>query len=391
MKTENVNRFDAAGRHYKLTTLWGEAAFYELKEEWENLWTQSVDATQVQRWEWQYFYFKHMVPRGNPIIIVVHDTIGSCAALAAFCPVVDVDSGLKKIAFLGDSYADYHMILCLPNLPYYIGFQIFDFLFNFSRQQGSFLDLSNIPQGTWTEIVLSAYLLTNHFSTDLLFPRRTQTYSVPLPSDMGTYLTRLGAASRRNITRDRRRLEKDFFVKVQAFEGLADLEHCLKAIELIDRARWKQESRYCDPSWRSLLITLTQAQICSGIYLSFVLFLQDKPAAYVTGVVVRNSYITVSAAYDPELPRQLSVGKTIHFYAIEECLRRGFTHYDLARGSESYKIWLGAEPHNNFHVRLYRSPLDRGLDVVGKRILEFIKRQTWLRRLYQRFIRGVVR
>lgn len=121
---------------YTLTTLSDETAFYELKDEWEELWKKSPDATQFQRWEWQYLYYKHIIPNAPLKIFIVRDFYGECVALAAFCKIRDQLSGFSKAAFVGDSLADYHMILCKSGLPLSVGFQILDAIF---KKSGRFI------------------------------------------------------------------------------------------------------------------------------------------------------------------------------------------------------------------------------------------------------------
>ncbi len=389
MKINDPKNLDS-GSNFILTRLEGEAAFHQIRVEWEELWRQSTEATQFQRWEWQYLYYKNLLPKTAPQILVARDSSGCCVALAAFCKVSDPISGLKKIAFLGDLSADYHMILSRPNLPITLGFQIFDQLFELSKPPFSYVDLSNIPQDSWTQAVVSAYFQDVSFPPGLLIRKETQTFAVPLPGDLEVYLRQLGSRSRKDFGYDRRRLGREFSIKWQIFAGGDGLKKCLADIEAIDRARWGEDSRYCDPNWRTFLVSLSEAQAQAGIYLAFVLYLDGKPSAYVTGVVVQNSYKAESIGYDPSIAGHLSIGKTTNFYAIEACIQRNLSEFDLSRGSEVYKKWLGGKAHKNFHIRLYSNRLSRGLDAIMRVSLEFLRRQTWLRRLYQRFVRGTV-
>jgi CelD/BcsL family acetyltransferase involved in cellulose biosynthesis len=375
------------GSGFTLTALIGESGFHKIRQEWEDLWSQSLDATQFQRWEWQYYYYKYRIPHAHPRIIIVRNSKGVCVALAVFCKVVDSASGLLKVSFLGDISADYHMILCQPNLPYSVGHLILDFFFDNLNWHVSYFDLSNIPQGSWAEAVLSDYLQIKDFTPSLLVQRKTQTYAVPLPGDIETYLKHLGSQSRRDFVYDRRRLVNDFTVEWRTFDKNVDLEHCLAAVETIDRARWQQETRYTNSSVRAFFTSLAHAQANAGMYLAYVLYLDGKPAAYIMGVVVRNSYKVASIGHDPGIARHLSVGKTANFYAIEKCISLGFSEYDLTRGAEAYKEWLGAKPHNNLHIRLYRSKIDKALELYCKNILSLLRQQTWLRRVYQKFLR----
>lgn len=376
---------------YSLSVLTGETAFHELKDEWEELWRKSPDATHFQRWEWQYLYYKHIIPNAPLKIYVVRNSRGKCVALVAFCRVRDQYSGLFKVAFLGDLSADYHLILCGGNLPDSVGFLILDQLFEKSGLNASYIDLSNIPYGSWTERVLSAYFSNKPFLSKLIIQKKTQTYAVPLPKDLETYLGNLSRNTRKQLRSDRRRLQKEFAIaEWRTYDGVADLEQGLLAIEEVDRARWKQDSRYCDPKRRAFQVSLVRAQMSACIHLAFVLYLNHKPVSYLSGNVVQNSYKCDSTGHDPNAVEHLSVGRDINFYAIEVCIQHGISEFDLQRGAEEYKIHLGAQPHDNLHFRVYRGWIDQVLELIGEKVLEFLRKQNALRRLYQRFIRGQV-
>lgn len=386
---EKAKYLDSVGNQYTITILEGKAGFHEIKKEWEELWEKSIDATHFQCWGWQYLYFRNLLPNAKPKILVVRNQEGCCVAIASFCKITDPVSHLIKLAFLGDLLADYHLILCLPNLPVSVGFLILDCFFKTLNQNVSIFDLSNIPQGSWTAEVISAYIQESSIPKDLLVSRKTQTYSIPLPNSFETYLEGLGPNPRRNLRADRRRLAREFTAEWQIYDEIATLEYGLAAIEVVDKACRKEDSRYYDPAKRNFQISLAQAQANAGMYLAFVLYINQIPVAYLSGVVDHKSYKANSTGYNPDFSKQLSIGRDVIFYAIEICLQRGISEFDLQRGAESYKQWLGAKPHDNLHLRLYRNRLDRGLVAIIGKTLEVIRHQTWLRRVYQRFVRGI--
>ena len=156
---------------------------------------------------------------------------------------------------------------------------------------------------------------------------------------------------------------------------------------MVDRARWGNNSRYCLSSERSFQRALAQALCDMGIYRSFVLYLNGRACAFVSGAVVRSSLKIASIGFDRSVPGRLSVGKVTNFYAIEHCIEHGYKEYDLTRGGEEYKKWLGAVPSMNLHVRRYRSRLDKVIDSSSKKIIDALRNQNWLRRFYQAMLR----
>ena len=91
--------------------------------------------------------------------------------------------------------------------------------------------------------------------------------------------------------------------------------------------------------------------------------------------------------YDSSVPGKFSTGKVTNFYAIEYCIQQGYSEYDLTRGSEDYKKWMGACLYTNVHVRLYRSRLDALIEARGQKLVSFLRNQSGLRSAYQRWLR----
>jgi len=86
--------------------------------------------------------------------------------------------------------------------------------------------------------------------------------------------------------------------------------------------------------------------------------------------------------YDQSVPRGYSIGKTANFYAIEDSIREGLVEYDLSRGTESYKKWLGGEVQANFHLRVHRSRLDEMLECLGPRLCSRLRSLECARLVY---------
>jgi hypothetical protein len=176
-------------------------------------------------------------------------------------------------------------------------------------------------------------------------------------------------------------------VEFRVYAGENLLDEALDAIETIDRARWGTNSRYCVAAQRRFEREVAHALCSMGIYRAFVLYLDGKPRAFVTGCVVHNQLKVSSIGFDRFLPGRWSIGKIANFYAIEHCIENGLEEYDLTRGGEQYKKWFGATPSSNLHVRWYRSTVDRFAESGAKKVVSFLRDQDRLRSLYQRVIR----
>jgi CelD/BcsL family acetyltransferase involved in cellulose biosynthesis len=375
------------GHSYTLEEFAGPEAFHKLRNDWERLWRSSSEATDTQTWQWQYLYWKHLAPKTKPVIVVARDPAGVCVALAPFFICRDEASWITKGAFLGDKRPDYQLILALPELPSVVGSQVLNHFISKVNKRVPFIELSNIPLLSYSGGVV-----------DRLFPKRfdeastvtrweRETYAVPLPTTLDDYQKQLGPRSRRDFSYDRRRLSKEFKVEFRAYDSPENLDNALDDIETIDRARWGTASRYNVSAHRSFERSLAHALCDLGIYRAFVLYLDGKPSAFVSGAIVRSTLKVASIGFDRSVAANLSVGKLSNFFAIEHCIHHGLTEYDLTRGGEEYKKLLGATPRINLHIRLYRSRFDRFIESHAKEMVSFLHRQNWLRRFYQSVIR----
>lgn len=377
----------AAGASYRIMEYAGEAGFFKLRPEWEALWSQSAEGTQFQNWHWQYLYWKCLAPNSEPLVLAAMDSDGKLVALAAFLVCRDQQSRLSKAAFVGDKRADYHQVLACPGLLETPGLMMLEHFISKFRNRVPFMEFNNVPAASWTGTVLQK--LCGATKKSQLNGRQweTQAYSVALPATVDEYLEQIGTRSRRDFRYDRRRLAKEFSVEFRVCSSLGGLEECLDAIETIDRARWGTNSRYCLASHRDFERSVARAFSEMGIYRTFLLYLDGKAAAFVTCALVRGAAKVDAIGYDPSVGKGFSIGKILNFYAIEHCIRDGQTEYDLTRGSEDYKTWLGAKPNTNLHVRLYRSWLDRQLESGATALISHLVKQSWMRNLYQRFAR----
>lgn len=365
---------------YAIAHLEGEEAFSSLRADWESLWLASDDVSDAQSWAWQYNYWRYLAPRATPVVVVARDSSGRCRALCAVARTRDRGSLLSKLAFLGDEAPDYHHIVAAPEVPVSVGVAMIEYAAG-ALGSGAFMQLGNVPERSYTGAVLGT-LIARERARDASWT--TETFSVPLPPNLEEYLQQLGKRSRRDFGYDRRRLQKEHRVSFDVYSTPDELSVALDAVEAVDRSRWGADSRYTSPAYRSFIGALADALVRHGMFRAYVLSVDDKPVSYVTGTVLRGELRLRAIAHDPSFPRRFSVGKVTNFYAIEHCIREGLTAYDLSRGAEAYKQWLGAVPSTNLHYRRFRSKPDQRLYRASAAGLRRLRSQDSLRRLYQR-------
>src|SRR5581483_11230755 len=100
------------------------------------------------------------------------------------------------------------------------------------------LELSNVPQNSYTGMLLEEFSVQDTASRARTIRWETQTYAVPLPDTLDEYLQLLGPRSRRDFRYDRRQLSNEFSVDFRVYSTMDNLEEALNSIEVVDRARW---------------------------------------------------------------------------------------------------------------------------------------------------------
>ena len=366
----------------------GTSAMATLRADWVSLWSQSTEATESQSWDWNYLYCKHMVPNRTPVLVLARDARGECVAIAPFFTYRDHRSGLRTAAFLGEHDADYHMILVKKGTPEDIGTMMFEALDRWCRLRASFVELSNIPDHCWTASALRGYVENKKLDGRRVHLSTSETYAVALPASMDEYLEQLGPRMRRHYGYDEKRLSRECEAVVKVCSSSQDIEESLDGIERIDWARWGSKSRYVSSGSRSFHRSVAEALCKAGMFRAFVLYLNGQPCAYVSGVLVRDSFKVPHVGYDPSVPGKYSIGRVINFIAIRYCIESGYKEYDLTRGSEAYKAAFGAQMRPNLHARLCRSRLDAWAEVPAASIVSMARGQQWLRRMYKRLARS---
>jgi CelD/BcsL family acetyltransferase involved in cellulose biosynthesis len=277
--------------------------------------------------------------------------------LAAFERARDVESGMLKLCFLGNTRADYNVLLTQPGLPVEIGVEALEHLVEAARRSAPFVEFQNVPSESWSGSVIRALYEKLPRSRTLLKTRAT--FAIDLPGSENEYLSHLGSGTRWRLRRDMRRLETEHKVDFRTYRD-AD-EECLQAVEAVDRARWGHESRYRVPARRQFEHAIARAMAEQGVYLAVVLILDGRPAAFVWGGLIRDRLLQDRTGHDPTLPPKLHVGMVANFYAVRLAIQQGLKVFDLTRGRENYKQRLGATEHTNLTLRVYRSVPDRKL------------------------------
>jgi len=371
---------------YSIDELEGEQAFHAVRDDWNMLWNESIDATHFQLWEWQYLYWKHLMPSSIPRFMMLRDPDGRIRAIALLVLSRDPATGLMTTGFIGEMRSDYNMILAGKHVPLSEGVVLLSAIIERSKSSSAALSLTSISENSWTAQVIQFYQSREGQCDSLFRVFDTESYSMPLPSSVDDYVMSLGLRARRHFGYERRRLAKTCAIEFQVHEGRDVSDKVIDQIEEVDLARWGCDSMYQRPARRTFERCVIKMLSERGILRVFLLSLEGKAAAFAWCAVVRGIVEIDRVAYDPSIPSRLSVGKVANYFAIEECIRRGYTEFDLGRGGEAYKSWLGARAKKLFNLQVHRSRLDHVVGSIGHRLISRAHKQQWLRHAYRKLL-----
>lgn len=372
---------------YVLSDLTGEQAFLSLRTKWNELWSACRDATQFQMWNWQYLYWKHIIPATIPRILILQDSFGECCAIAPFVRTCDPMTGMTSYSFIGGYRADYNQILSRSDVPESAGIRMLEYALRRFRYGASFIEFSRIPAESWTGRSLQTLHSKRHPVNNLTEFSTSNAFAVALPQSINEYIAGLSPRMRRHVGYDQRRLAKECVVDFRVYENSEHIEDVIRQIESVDIARWGNASMYRSRSQRQFETSLLRSLCSSGALKIFILCLDGTPCAYVRGAHVGDTLEVDRIAYNPSVPAKLSVGKVANVMAIEACIQRGIRRFDLTRGGEIYKQWLGAQPRQLLTLRVHRSSADRLAQFFGGRLLRLVRQQPWLRNVCRKWLR----
>ncbi|HTW92740.1 MAG TPA: GNAT family N-acetyltransferase [bacterium] len=349
-----------------------------LRTTWRALWAQSPGATLFQTWDWQYNHWRYLTRRARTFLLTVGEP--EPVLMGVFYQVRDKRSGLPKVAFVGDDQADNHLLLVQPGVPESVGARAIGEFLKQRLVRVPLVAFTNVPESSWTGRVLQLVRSDRNARFSELVT--TEAFAISLPQTPEEYLAGLGKWTRHHARDDLRRLQQQHDLKFAVYTDAG--EQCLSAIESVDRARWGDGSNYWRSAMRDFERSCMRGLASSGSFLSIVLWLDNKPAAFVFGGVSGSTWLLLRTGYNPNIAPKLSIGKVTFLYAIQHAIRQGLRECDLSRGGEAYKQWLGGVARTNLQFLVYRSSFDRWLSQALASLMESARSNSFLRASYLR-------
>ncbi|TWG96728.1 CelD/BcsL family acetyltransferase involved in cellulose biosynthesis [Mesorhizobium sp. J18] len=211
-----------------------------------------------------------------------------------------------------------------------------------------------------------------------------------IPDSFDTFLSTRSAKTRGNLRRHERQLLKDYGdrLRLQRFERPEELPDLLGDMETV-ASRTYQRGMGVGFMGSALDKGLMKLGLEKGWYKAWMLYLDERPVAFWTGMAYGDTFFIGTPGFDPEYTKD-SVGRFTMLKMIGDlCANLDISRLDYGHGDAEYKAAFGHSAGFDCDV-LIGSPRPRtilvlmaysALSLLNNRAKHFIEETSWGRRL----------
>jgi len=328
-----------------------DAAFDDLRLEWDELLEASRQRNYFLRWHWLRTWWKTFrPPHSHLFLITCRDAAGQLVGLAPLYWRQRTSAGihhLREILFLGTGIftetSEYLDLIARRGAEREVAACIADALQ--SEPTWDRLWLSGVP-------ALSAML--PHVERALGGAAETRpcevAHYVDTDTDWEGFMQTLGRTTRQNTGRLARRLFENYACEFRRVETADELERGMDALVRLHQARWqmKQEpGSFALPGVERLLREAARIALAEGRLRLWTLALDGRIAAVQLAFLDNGAAHCFQVGFDPAYARD-SVGKVMLMLSIKDCVEDPeVREYDFMGGGQAYKgCWAKATREN---------------------------------------------
>ena len=187
-----------------------------------------------------------------------------------------------------------------------------------------------------------------------------------LSSNTEDVLKVLSSKHRRELRQKKRKMLADFDDQVifRCYRDPAEVQAVIPQVEEIAR---KTYQRGLEVGYQNNEDIRNRMLFCAakGWLRLYLVTIQGKPAAYITGTVYERIFCADFMGYDPAF-REYSIGKILTIEIIEDFCREGLEQVDFGFGSGLYKERFGNKSWPETSLNIY-APTMKGVMVNGLR------------------------
>lgn len=350
-------------------------AFVALREEWNELLSDSDAATIFLTWEWLHTWWLHLASDLKPEIFLVRKG----GRLIGAAPLALRPRRYKRLMpfpaleFLGMGSvgSDYLSVVVRK------GFED-EALTTVStelEQRNQVLQLSYVEKSSSTMDALARKLMKRGWQLTCV-PGEVCPYTDLRGQNWNDFVSGLGRSHRSNLRRRLRQLEKKFEVSLEQVESESQRSENLQVLVQLHLLRWAERggsNALNTSALHDFHEEFSRLALQQGWLRLYLLRLDGEPAAAFYCMRYGTKFYYYQAGYDPRFSRY-SVGLVGVGLVIKDAIEEGAEEFDFLRGDEHYKYLWATGQRELLRYDLFLPFLRGSIYKHGMRAREELKR-----------------
>jgi CelD/BcsL family acetyltransferase involved in cellulose biosynthesis len=308
---------------------------------------KTKDKDVFSTWEWLSCWWKHF-GKGRDLKILIaqekDEILGVAPLMLSKYSFLHMGK-LQKLEFIGSPHSDYNSFVLLKKEKECLKLFL-KHLMEFS--EWDLLELSDVREGS-----VSANLLdeaSKNRTTKLELRIGTLCPYVNLPASNEDFANGLSRNMRKNLRKGMRKLSKKYKVEVKTQKAYRSTKEAMEAFFKLHQKRWRSKGErgaFASEVFRNFHLDLAEVFDKKGWLSLRFLMANSKPIAAVYSFDYNLKKYGYLSGFDPDFGHY-TVGNLLKLVIVEECIKKRFREYDLARGFEPYKANWATGVRRNF-------------------------------------------
>lgn len=308
------------------------AEFAEIKDAWTHLFLQNHNQSVFLSWEWLSAWWEIYGEEKELWILIAQDS-NTIVGIAPLVLTVQKRAGIKLrvLQTMGMPLVDVGGFL-ITNESKKITLAFLAYI----NQHKNFWDILEFNEFVEDGVETATQ---GSFFAEKKYPvlkQSTEHYYIPTHEDWLSYYDNLSKKFRKNLRRSLRNADKLGKVKFKAYTGHdVNWDVFEKIIEINRHAHYPRlaHSQSEQKFHQELLKNIAH----TARFSVYLLFIDEKPAAYEYGFYHNGRFEDWRAGFDTRYDTTVSIGKLLSLKITEHAFGQGYKEIDFMRGDEDYK------------------------------------------------------
>lgn len=256
---------------------------------------------------------------------------------------------LRKIEFIGSPHSDYNNFVLFKKPEDCLKLFLNRLMW---LSDWDLLELRDMHEGSTSANVLR--VMCNSQTSKLKFKVSTLCPYIKLPESIKVFVSRLSRNMRRNIHKRMQKLREKYKVEAKTQRDFGSIRKAMEIFFKLHQERWRSKGKpgaFASEAFRAFHLDLAEVFDEKGWLALHFLTVNDEPVAAVYSFDYNRKKYGYLTGFDPNFGRY-GVGNLLKMHVVEECIKKGFSEYDLTRDFELYKADWATGIRKNFVARM---------------------------------------